>query len=309
MSTLAERKAEWIQRAKGMLKEQGSHIQWLAINGFSLIRDTVDAAPGGQKADAFTNCLADLANQSGVGAAQVKEYMKVGFLADKIPSLFQRCKIMTAVQLARIVDVADNGLEFTVSADNLDRIKAWVLSDDDKRSKVDKLRAECGKGPKARQSGKNPPATPTATTPSAATLAIKVEDIPKYVASRLSGVSSDTLSEVCECLDSDTFGGLVEQAGKSATAPELLAFWRSFADQLNPESATDRKAYHAVLGVIGKSMHPADCLALVAGFFKRCQTTGESGMDDYSTFVEGVGTLHAEFKAALKHGKQQPVAA
>jgi len=121
-------------------------------------------------------------------------------------------------------------------------------------------------------------------------------------------VSSDTLAEVCECLDSDTFGELVQQAGKSATAPELLTFWRSFADQVNPESATDRKAYHAVLGVIGRNMSSIDCLALLEGFFKRCQTTGETGMDDYSTFVEGVGTLHSEFKAALKHGKQ-PVAA
>lgn len=308
MSTLVERKAEWIKRAKGMLKEQGSQIEWLAVNGFALIRDTVDAAPTGQKADAFTDCLADLANQSGVGAAQVKEYMKVGFLADKCPSLFQRCKVMTAVQLARIVDVADNGLEFSLSADNLDRIKAWVLSDDDKRSKVDKLRAACGKGPKARSSGKTPPAAPTAPTPSAATLAVKAEDIPKYVASRLSGVSSDTLAEVCECMDCNTFGGLVEQAGKNASAENLLSFWRAFAKEVNPESATDRKSYHAVLGVIGKSMHPADCLALVAGFFKRCQTTGESGMEDYSTFVDGIGELHANLKEALKV-KRQPVAA
>lgn len=305
MSTLVERKAEWIKRAKGMLKEQGSQIEWLAVNGFALIRDTVDAAPTGEKADAFTDCLADLANQSGVGSAQVKEYMKVGFLADKCPSLFQRCKVMTAVHLARIVDVADNGMEFSLSADNLDRIKAWVLADDDKRSKVDKLRAACGKGPKARKSGKTPPATPTAPTPSAATLAVKAEDVPKYVASRLSGVSSDTLAEVCECLDSDTFGELVQQAGKSATAPELLTFWRSFADQINPESAADRKAYHAVLGVIGKSMAAEDVNALLAGFIGKCAASGESGIKAF-----------AEVSATIKQARQdhfarkpQPVAA
>lgn len=305
MATVSELKAEWVKAAKAHLGAEGLAIQSLSTLGFKVLSLAVSSAPTGEKADAFTDCVADLSNQSGVGSAQVREYAKLGYLADKIPSLFQRCTVRTAIQLARIVDVHENGMEFALSADNLDKIRTWVLSDDDKRSKVDKLRAACGKGPKARNSGKTPTATPTAPTPSAATLAIKAEDVPKYVASRLSGVSCDTLAEVCECLDCNTFGGLVEQAGKNASAENLLSFWRAFADQVNPESATDRKAYHAVLGVIGKSMAAEDINALLAGFIGKCAASGESGI-----------TAFAEVSATIKQArqdhfarKQQPVAA
>ncbi|MCC6132497.1 MAG: hypothetical protein IT186_21445 [Acidobacteria bacterium] len=266
--------------AKGV-EEDKSRIERLSTLAYRALSVKADAAQDQTKrADEIATGVSDLKAKSGVQPPMIREYAKLGFLLKDVPTLVSKCGGRVARKVAPLVEFDKTHGAWSIDANHLERLKAWVASDNPHDAAgAMALREDCGKvaAPRAKKAKDE--------TPAPGPLPVSDETVGAYFASRATeGVIDDMVKEASNDQREDIGRALARHLSPAL----FVQLVKEFLCREDAESPDGMLAFHA----IGRELTIEQTVQVVDGF---AAVLGENdGADSFSEFVSELKRIKRE---------------
>lgn len=273
----------------GVAEETGrtERLSSLAYRALSTKADK--AADQTKRADEIAAGIADIKAKSGVQPALIREYAKIGFLLRDVPALVSKCGGRAARKVAPLVEFDKSGGAWKIDANHLERLKAWVDSDNPHDAAgAMALREDCGKvaAPRAKKAKDEPPAP--------GPLPVNDESVGSYFASR---ATESIVDDMIQQASPDQRVLIGEALGRHMSGECFLRMVRDYLFAHGEEPDCLLALYE-----IGKDLELAQSVKVMEGFAASALEDKQDGPKRFSDYCRAVQVQRKQWVA-------EPVAA
>jgi hypothetical protein len=285
MSTFEKLRDDFAAVVAAGEREETSRTERLSALAYEALSAKADSAKDQTKrADEIATGISDLKAKSGVQPALIREYAKLGFLLRDVPSLVQVCGGRVARKIAPLVEYDKTHGAWSIDANHLERLKAWVAADNPHDAAgAMALREDCGKvaAPRAKKAKDE--------TPAHGPLPVSDESVGAYFATRATeSVVDDMIAQATP--DQRILIG--EALGRHMSAECFLRMVRDFLYAHGDEPDCLLALYE-----VGKDLELAQSVKIMEGFAASALDDEQDGPKRFSDYCRAVHVQRKQWDA------------